>query len=248
LRVVAIIQARMMSARLPAKVLLDLGGKTALERCLARVRRIRHLAEVVVATSTRPEDDIIVALCRRIGVPAFRGSETDVLARYHQVANETSADAVVRVTADCPLLDPELSSFVVEAYLREQQTARPPHYVSNTLVRRLPRGLDTELVSMEALEAAFSQATGDEREHVTAHLYRHPEQFRCLLALPPALGEQDLSHHRWTLDTVDDYRFLYLLFAKLGPAAESAPMNELLELLKSNAELLSINAHVQQKA
>lgn len=247
MRVVAVVQARVGSSRLPAKVLLDLGGKTALERCLLRVSRIGSVAEVVVATSTQPADDVIVLLCRRLGFRVVRGSEHDVLARYAMAANEAKADAVVRCTSDCPLIDPQVSGVVVRAFLDASGSAQPLDYVSNTLTRRLPRGLDTEIASAEALRRADRDAPeGPEREHVTMPLYRNRDRYRCDEAFPPDLPE-GLGHHRWTLDTLEDYRFLYNVFALLGHRADEANMSEILAVLEENPALLAINSHVQQK-
>lgn len=142
MRIVAVVQARLSSSRLPAKVLLDLAGKPALERCLSRVSRFRGVEEVVVATSDAPADDVVAAASRRIGYRVVRGSETDVLSRYALAAQETRADAIVRCTSDCPLLDPVLSSQVIEAFQRGGV-----EYAANTMERQLPRGLDTEVFS-----------------------------------------------------------------------------------------------------
>jgi spore coat polysaccharide biosynthesis protein SpsF len=242
MRVVAIVQARVGSSRLPAKVMLDLGGQTALERCLRRAVRIPKVDDVLVATTDRPEDELVVALCRRLGFSTFRGSAHDVLSRYLGAATASNAEVVVRLTSDCPLLDPTISGLVVAKLL-----SNPLDYVSNTLSRSLPRGLDTEVVTRDALERA-SAATNDmsEREHVTMHVYRNRDRFRCGEALP-ALSEA-LGRHRWTLDTLDDYRFLYEVFDRLGPRAADAAMQDVIELLRENPDVAAINAHVEQKS
>jgi spore coat polysaccharide biosynthesis protein SpsF len=241
MRIVAVVQARVRSTRLPAKVLLDLAGSTALERCLQRVRRIPGIDEVVVATSERDEDELITALAGRLGYRCFRGSEEDVLDRYMKVARATVAEAVVRITSDCPLLDPAISGAVVRSF-----SDAPTDYASNTLERRLPRGLDTEIVSFGALERAHREATGPAREHVTMHLYSHRDRFDCRSVVPPI--ERDLSHHRWTLDTLDDYRLLYRIFERLGTRAATASMTDVLALFDETPELARINAHIAQKA
>lgn len=243
MKVVVVIQARLSSTRLPAKVLLDLGGKTALERCLARARRFSQVAEVVIATSESPADDLIDAVGRRLGARVIRGSEGDVLSRYAKAAALTQADAIVRCTSDCPLLDPALSSMVIQSFLKAPGTV---DYASNVLERRLPRGLDTEIVSREALERAHREATaGEEREHVTLHIVRRPALFRCLSVAMPA--GPDLSHHRWTLDTLEDYRLLHTLFERLGAEADMASMEAVLAVLAREPQLAEINAEVRQK-
>jgi spore coat polysaccharide biosynthesis protein SpsF len=243
MRVVAIVQARTGSTRLPAKVLLDLGGATALQRCVDRVRRIRGVSEVVIATTVKPEDDVIVSVAKRLGVPTSRGSETDVLSRYHAAAKTFRADAVVRCTSDCPLLDPEVSSLVVEALVQSQGSL---DFTSNSLDPSLPRGLDTEACTMAAMEKAQAE-TDDaaEREHVMLHFYRVPGRYRIQSVLPSP--KPDLGHHRWTLDTFDDYRMLNALFEVLGPEAATAGMERILEALKAHPEIAAINAHVKQK-
>ncbi len=244
MKVVVIIQARLASSRLPAKVLLDLGGVTALERCLRRARRFSHVSEVVVATSDRPGDEIIAAVAHRLGTKVTRGSETDVLSRFAKAAREASADVVVRCTSDCPLLDPALSSMVIDRFLNAPGGV---DYAANVLERRLPRGLDTEVFSRAALEQADRDAKSpDEREHVTLHLYRNPDRFRCLPVV--AEGLEDRSSLRWTLDTLDDYRLLHAVFERLGPRADEASMAEVIALFDAEPELAQINRHIAQKA
>ncbi|MCU0701920.1 MAG: glycosyltransferase family protein [Myxococcaceae bacterium] len=241
-RVVAVIQARLKSTRLPAKVLLDLGGVTALERCVRRVRRFRNVAEVVIATSDTPGDEIIERVGERLGLRVVRGSETDVLSRYVLAAERTDAEVVVRVTSDCPLIDPDVSSLVIERFLEDPRA----DYASNVMERRLPRGLDTEVFSAMALLRANRNATElTEREHVTAHIYRRPEVFRCL-SVVGHIGE-DHSRHRWTLDTVEDYRFLHAVFSRLGDRADGSTFRQVLNVVGDDTALLALNAEVVQK-
>lgn len=241
MKVVAVIQARLGSTRLPAKVLLDLAGKTVLERCLERVKQFRGISEIVVATTDNPQDELIGALAERCDVRVYRGDEHDVLKRYVEAARQAKADAVIRCTSDCPLLDPEISSQVIEQFLASELD-----YASNILERRLPRGLDTEVFSREALERADRNAfEPEEREHVTLHMVRSSSDFKRQHRSPANLP--DLSHHRWTLDTLDDYFFLASVFNKLGSQAASAAMSDILGLLNTYPELALINHHVKQK-
>ena len=244
-RVVAILQARLGSARLPAKILLDLGGRSVLQRCLERAARFDGVAEVIVATTTQPEDDLVVAHCRRIGVRTTRGSVHDVLSRYLDAARATGAEAIVRCTSDNPLVDPEISSTVVRALVESQETDSPLDYAANNLQRVLPLGLDLGVVTMRALEAAGRDATVAEREHVTLHVCRHPERFR-LRSIVPALS-RDCSHLRWTLDTMEDYRLLATVFDRLGATANTATFRDVLRLFDEDPSLEAINAHVAQK-
>lgn len=246
MRTIAILQARLRSTRLPAKVLLDLAGKTVLQRCIERVARIQGVDEVIVATSTAPENDLIVGLVEKLGFRAARGDEKDVLSRYVDAARAAKADVVMRCTADCPLLDPAVSGSVLRAFLDSRGTATPFDYASNTLDRKMPRGLDTEVVSMAALERAHADATAPaEREHVTMHVYANEGKFRLHRVLPER--GVDFSQHRWTIDTLEDYHFLWKVCAALGERASTASMHDVLELLQGRPELVRINENIHQK-
>jgi len=239
MRIVAIIQARMGSTRLPGKVLLDIAGQTMLARVVHRTRRSTQLSDVVVATSTLPSDDAIVAECARLNAPVARGSEQDVLARYHQAAVEHRADVVVRITSDCPMIDPEVIDRVVAAYL-----AKRPDYASNTLQRSYPRGLDVEVMSMEALATAWREAVEpEERIHVTPFLYRHPERFELAKVVAPA----DMSASRWTVDTPEDLAFARALYG-LVDGAPDAPWETLLAAERNHPEIRSLNREIRQKS
>jgi spore coat polysaccharide biosynthesis protein SpsF len=239
MRTVAIIQARMGSTRLPGKTLQDLGGKTVLMRVVERVLRMQRINDLSVATTTNEGDDGIVEMCRENGVHAFRGSDEDVLDRYYQAACLFNADAIVRITADCPLIDPEVSDHVVQQFLDLR-----PDYASNALRRTYPRGLDTEVISIGALERAWQSATElYQRAHVTPYIYQHPKDFILL----SVTGEDDQSRHRWTLDTPEDLQFLRMLYAKL-PDARNTGWREVLRIVEREPELININRHIAQKA
>ncbi|MGI6417958.1 MAG: cytidylyltransferase domain-containing protein [Thermoguttaceae bacterium] len=238
MRVVAIIQARMGSTRLPGKVLEDLGGRTMLSRVVRRTRRSTALGEVVVATSTSVQDDPIVAECRRLGVECFRGSEADVLDRYFGAAEAYRAETVVRVTSDCPLIDWGVIDRVVGAFQQRQ-----PDYASNTLVRTYPRGLDTEVMTLEALARAWCEAREPyQRVHVTPYLYQHPELFRLL----PVTGEQDASEGRWTVDTPEDLEFVRAVYERFGET-DRFSWRDAWTLVAREPELAKINARVEHK-
>jgi spore coat polysaccharide biosynthesis protein SpsF len=208
-RIVGIVQARMGSSRLPGKVLRPIRGIPLLQYQLTRLRHARELDDLCVATTQRQQDDPIETLCRGLGVGVFRGSEEDVLQRYVQAAESTSADAVVRLTGDCPLLDPLLLDAVVRAF----RAASPPYdYYSNTLDRGFPPGMDVEVIDRKALERADREATDPaEREHVTLHLYRRPSDYR--------LGSYD---YRLTVDTLEDFERVKKIIEMLEPT-EAAP-------------------------
>src|SRR5579871_1881320 len=193
---VAIIQARMASTRLPGKVLADIGGRPMLARVIDRVRAASTIDDVLVATSTSRADDAIEVLCREHRIAVFRGDENDVLDRYYRAAQATRADVVVRITADCPLHDPQVIDTVVSRFDPSRFD-----YASNAVDRTYPDGLDVEVFSFQALERAWREAQwASEREHVTAFIWKHPDRFR----LHHVCQATDLSAARWTVDEPSD--------------------------------------------
>jgi spore coat polysaccharide biosynthesis protein SpsF len=208
-----------------------------LSRVIERVRRIPGLSEVVVATTLAPEDEAIVEECGRIGAPFFRGSENDVLDRYDCASKEHGADAVVRITSDCPLIDPVESGKVVDAFLAEAADL-----AANDIITTYPLGLGTEVVARQALHFAWSHATKPyERQHVTPYIYQHPEQFHLVSVESP-------SNHgslRWTVDTPRDLEFVRAVYARL---AGGFCWRDVLSLLEREPGLTEINRHIRQKA
>lgn len=235
---IAVIQARMSSERLPGKVLLDLGGRPVLDWVVTAARDSGAFREVVVATSTGEEDEAVAAHCASSGFATTRGPLDDVLARYLQAAHDWGAASLVRLTADCPLLDPLVIRDVANAFA----SALPNiSYVSNTIVRTLPRGLDCEAVSVEALRLAADAADDLDREHVTRGLLRHPDRFRQFGIVYP----EDASCFRVTVDTEDDLLAVRAIVADLGEAASRSA--SLVRYLKSHPDVAALNASVPQK-
>jgi spore coat polysaccharide biosynthesis protein SpsF len=241
-RIVIISQARMTSTRLPGKVAIDVLGKTLLEHHLERLQRSKHMTQVVVATTTNDSDDVIVKICKKAGVGVFRGSEHDVLARYYHTACEFDADAIVRVTSDCPLIDPDVIDLTIGAFLSAQPRM---DYVSNCRLRQTyPRGLDTEVFSFTALQVAHEQAReAFEREHVTPFLWQQPNRF----ALANIDNDVDHSAHRWTVDTPEDFELIRLMLAALYPSNPGFNLQDCVDLLYRNPEWMKINRHIEQK-
>jgi spore coat polysaccharide biosynthesis protein SpsF len=241
MKIVAIIQARMGSTRLPGKVLLDLAGEPVLARCVERTRRAQTLDEVVVATTVQPADEAIIELCRERGWPSFRGSEDDVLDRYYGAAKEYAADVVVRITSDCPLIEP----VVVDRVVREFSERWPQvDYASNIVPERtFPRGLDIEVMRFATLERAWREDDNPAwREHVTPYIYRHPEEFR----LHCVVNSVDYSDMRWTVDTPEDLAFVRQIYGHFGHDRFS--WRDVLAVLAEHLEWMEINRDVQQKA
>lgn len=239
--VVVVVQARMGASRLPGKVLLDLAGEPALYRTLDRASRIPGVGKVVVATSTEPVDIVVARAAERRGYAVVRGSETDVLDRYLLAVRAHDADVVIRITADCPLLDPEVSGLVLSGFLGAKLD-----YASNVMSRALPRGLDTEVFSREALERAARSTDPRAREHVTWGIYSSPSDFRCAEFLP-AWAKPEHAKHRWTLDTLADYHFLAEVYFRLGEKTARASAGDVLALLDGAPEVVAINAEIEQK-
>jgi spore coat polysaccharide biosynthesis protein SpsF len=244
MRTVAIIQARMGSSRLPGKVLAELGGATMLAHVVRRVREARWVTEVVVATSTGADDDAVVRAATRLGVGVHRGSVHDVLARFLGAARAFRADAIARVTADCPLLDPGVIDRVIAALTGEVD------YASNTHQRSFPRGLDVEALHRDTLERiARLGSSPAAREHVTAFVMEQPALFRTA----QIAAERDDSDLRWTVDTSDDLAMVRGLYAALdlgaagAPGARSRPYTEVVAAVRARPELAAVNAHVEQK-
>ena len=239
MKTLIIVQARMTSTRLPGKVLLPLAGEPMLTRLIERLRRVHRADGIVVATTTNTSDDPIAALCTQLGVPCYRGSEYDVLSRYADAARLHGADVVVRITSDCPLIDPALIDQTIAAY-----DEGGSDYVSNMLPPTWPYGMAVEVFSAAALAQAHAEATqAAEREHVTPFLYWHPERYRLRNVASPV----DLSHHRWTVDTPEDYALVSRLFDHLMPIRPNFTQADVLALLDKHPDWIAINQHIQQK-
>jgi spore coat polysaccharide biosynthesis protein SpsF len=241
LKVVAITQARMTSTRLPGKIMMKAGGKPLLSHHLERLGRAETIDEIILATTENSADDPTAELGERLGVTVFRGSEHDVLARCHGAATAAEADVVVRVTSDCPLIDPEVTDRTVGTFL---DRADELDYVSNRLVHTYPRGLDTEVLHFSALDEAYTEATDPaDREHVTLFVWRQPERYR-LLNVP---CDRDLSHHRWTVDTKEDFELMSRMIEALYPTNPAFGLDASIALLDQHPEWSDLNAQIQQK-
>ncbi|HEX2772633.1 MAG TPA: glycosyltransferase family protein [Micromonosporaceae bacterium] len=237
MRIVGIVQARMGSTRLPGKVLRPLAGRTVLGRVVRAAHESAVLDDLVVASTTEQADDAVEAEAQRLGVACHRGPVDDVLTRFLGALDEHPADAVMRFTADCPLIDPDIVSQAATVW----RAVPGLDYLSTAISRCLPRGLDIEIVSAQTLRGIDAVATEHHRTHVTSYVYSHPQQYRVLgLTLPP-----DLSHLRLTLDTADDWRLIEAVVAHFGDTSVS--LRKLAEWLAANPEVGRLNAHVQQK-
>jgi spore coat polysaccharide biosynthesis protein SpsF len=240
MRIVGVVQARMTSTRLPGKVLREVLGKPLLEYELERLKKIPLLDELVVATTTNVTDDPVAALCDRLCIPVYRGSEFDVLSRYYEAATLHKADAVVRFTADCPLIDPELSGSVIAHYLDNSDSL---DYCSMD-VSTYPRGVDTEICSFAALREAHEEGSAvPEREHVTYFIWNRPERY----AIWRKNSGHDWGKYRLTVDTPEDFALIREIIEKLYPCNRDFSVEDVMELFKKIPELPKINEAVRQK-
>lgn len=235
-RPIAVIQARMGSTRLPGKVLRDLCSRPVLGWVVRAATEAVGLERVVVATTTRTEDDVVTELAKELGVRVSRGSERDVLGRFMHAMDEHGGGAAVRLTADCPLLDPALIRAAVAAF-----DELDVDYLSTITPRSLPRGLDVEVASAEALRTADAETIGADRAHVTSYLYREPGRFRTAgLTFQPKADDL-----RVTLDTEADAAALDAIVDELGD--RPPPWREVVELLRGRPDIVALNAEVEQK-
>lgn len=240
--VLAIIQARMGATRLPGKVLLPLGRGTALSEELSRVKRAKRIDKIVVATTTSSADDKLAEYLKESGYEYFRGSETDVLDRYWQTAKNAgikSSDAIVRLTADCPLIDPAVIDEVVSTYLRGGYD-----FVSNSLEPySYPDGMDCEVFSFQDLERAAREATlPSHREHVTFYFWQNPDKFKIYYRK----YEKDLSKYRLTLDTPEDYELIKSVYEHF--IDKDFDMQEVITFLDQHPDIKKINASIAHNA
>jgi spore coat polysaccharide biosynthesis protein SpsF len=235
-----IIQARMGSTRLPGKVMLNLMGKTVLEHVVDRCKQISSATDVLIATTNLEKDNVIEHDAKRLGVFCYRGSEENVLNRYYEAAKARNLDVVIRITSDCPLIDPELSTEIVEAFLNDPLC----DYCTNSLERSYPRGLDLEIFTFKALEQANLEAESlYEFEHVTPYIHDHPEKFR----IKSFKGTENYSDYRWTLDTFEDWQLIQEIYKKLYIPNEIFSWKQGILLMEQFPELIEINKHIEQK-
>lgn len=241
MRIGAIIQARMGSTRLPEKVMKNLQGKTVLEHVIERVKQSKLIDDIIIATTTHERDAVIGSEAFRCGVKAFRGSEDDVLSRYYYAAKENNLDVVVRITSDCPLIDPIVLDEIIDYYLKTKQeiVSNAGSDLSN---RTYPRGLDTEVFSFNALENAFNHAEEKyQREHVTPFIYENTDQAFYYK------NSVDYSKYRWTLDTDEDFELISEVYEHLYHGTHDFYLSEIVRLFEKMPELYKINAHIEQK-
>lgn len=240
-RIVATIEARMTSSRLPGKVLMDCQGKPMLELMIERLRRVSAIDQIVIATTSNTADNDIEQLAHRLNVGCFRGSEENVMERVLGAAKTYGADVIVETTGDCPLIDPEIIHLVIQDYL-----SNDVDYAANILDRTYPIGMDTQVFSTLVLEDAFSRTNDPhDHEHVSLFIYRHPEIYTLFNRSAP-------EHHydpelRLTLDTIEDYVVINTIYSALYAKNPAFKLDEILSYLNEHPEVRSINSSIKHR-
>ena len=256
-RVVAIIQGRMNSSRLPGKILADIAGQPMLQRVFIRTSRSATVNETIFATTTDASDDPVAEYCEFSGIPFTRGSQFDVLDRYYQAAKQAKGDIVVRITADCPLVDPTLIDDIVHALLEGEYdfvcNRFPPPYS-----RSYPIGLDVEACTFKVLEKAWKEAREPQhREHAMPYLYEGVELTRQSRTLETGLSSRgftvallhhksDFGDYRWTVDTPEDLEFIRQVYSRFD-GRDDFSWKDVLDLVHDEPELMKLNSSVQHK-
>jgi spore coat polysaccharide biosynthesis protein SpsF len=231
--VLVVMQARMSSTRLPGKVMRPVMGEPMLAQQVKRLQRARHIDRLVIATSNCPDDNVIAELAEILGVHCFRGSLTDVLDRYYRAAEHFGATSVLRTTADCPLIDPQVVDTVVDSHISSGRD-----YTTNNMPRTWPHGLDIEIMQFAVLEEAWKNASSQaEREHVTPFIRNNPTRFRLGNCPSPV----DNSRFRWTVDEPEDYEFVCRVYEELYPLNPDFLTGDLLHFLAEHPEVVEIN-------
>ncbi len=240
MKVLAVLQARVSSSRLPEKVLKPIMGKPMLVQQVERVSRSELIDKLVVATSNQASDDPIEQLCEEHGLAVYRGSLDDVLDRYYQAVKNYQPLHVVRLTGDCPVADPGVIDQVIAQHLGQQND-----YTANILEPTYPDGLDVEVMTFAALEKAWQNADlPSEREHVTPYIRNRSDSFR----LANVGNDQDISHHRWTVDEPEDFELIVRIYKELLPKNRDFRMSDILDLIASKPELGNINNDFERNA
>jgi len=235
MKIVAIVQARMGSARLPGKTLMEISGKPMLEHVIDRVKQASTIEHIVIATTTQDEDLKIVELANKLGVDVYTGSEDDVLDRYVKVAEKVKADIIVRVTGDCPLIAPSVIDEMVQYHLKTRS-----EYTGNAATRSFPRGLDIEVMTFAAIKKAHELSTSrHHREHVTSFIYENPNMFK--IENLKASGALCAPEFRLCVDTKEDLALIRRIYEEFYLPDGFVQIEAVIEFLRSNPELANIN-------
>lgn len=241
MKIIAVIEARVSSKRLPEKVLLKAKNLSMLDHLIGRLRKVNIIDEIIVATTTNPLDIKIVRFCEMKSVKYFRGSEDDVMGRVIGAAELCNADIIVEITADCPIIDPNIVEQIINIYLNNKVD-----YVSNAIIRSYPDGMDTQVFPLKVLKSSYQKTNNKlDKEHVTLHIRNNPDIFSHINVIaPPDINWPDLG---LTLDEKEDYFFIKNIIDNLYDKNNFFSCLDIVNYLKENKSLLSINSHIKRK-
>jgi spore coat polysaccharide biosynthesis protein SpsF len=243
-KVIASIQVRYNSTRLPGKVLKKICGKPMLELMLERLSKSKLIDEIIIATTINKNDDPIFELAKKLGYKVFRGDENDCLDRHYQAIKNSNGNFICKITSDCPLIDPEIVDKVIGYYFENEKKF---DYVSNVHPATFPDGLDVEMFSLATLERAWKEAKNqDEREHTTTYMWKNPLIFR-IGSVIMSKGENLFKKERWTVDYPEDFEFIKAIYENLYHNGKIFLLNEILEFLSEREDIKKINQHLVEK-
>lgn len=241
--VLCIIQARLGSTRLPGKVLKELSGKSVLEHVIYRVSKSNLIDQIIVATTTNKEDDKIVDECFKIGVNYYRGDENNVLSRYYETAFDKGYETIIRITSDCPLIDPKIIDNMIR-YFNNENEKYQLDYLSNSLKETFPRGFDVEIFTFNSLKEAYENATLEyEKEHVTPYIYLNQDKF----TIKNYYNSNKYQNYRLTLDTYEDYLVIKNIYDNIYKEDSMFFYEDIISYLNQYPEIANINQHIKQK-
>jgi len=236
-KVTIIIEARIGSSRLPNKVIAEIEGKPMIFYVIDRVKQIKSAEQIILATTQEKNDQILTEIAQQNSIITFVGDSIDVLNRDYQCALQNNADPIIRITGDCPLIDPGIVEEMLQFYLKNNYD-----YVSNRITPKYPDGLDVEIFSFRTLQIAAQNAKwSSERELVTTYITKNPKIFKIF----SYENQDDLSHYRWTVDEQKDLEFVRKIYSIMKPKTNFS-MNEIIEILLKNPELLKINSGIMR--
>lgn len=241
--VLCIIQARLGSTRLPGKVLKKLSGKSVLEHVINRVSKSNLIDQIIVATTTNKEDDKIIDECLKIGVNYYRGDENNVLSRYYETAFDKGYETIIRITSDCPLIDPKIIDNMIR-YFNNENEKYQLDYLSNSLKETFPRGFDVEIFTFNSLKEAYENATLEyEKEHVTPYIYLNQDKF----TIKNYYNSNKYQNYRLTLDTYEDYLVIKNIYDNIYKEDSMFFYEDIISYLNQYPEIANINQHIKQK-
>tara|TARA_Y100001949_G_C15982854_1_gene329164 strand:- start:1005 stop:1772 length:768 start_codon:yes stop_codon:yes gene_type:complete len=236
-KITVIIEARTGSSRLPNKVVAEIEGKPMIFYVIDRIKQIKSVEQIILATTQEENDKILTEIAKQNSIGSFVGDSIDVLDRGYQCALQNNADPIIRITGDCPLIDPDIVEEMLEFYLKNNYD-----YVSNRINPKYPDGLDVEIYSFNTLQMAAQNAKwSSERELVTTYITKNPKNFKIF----SYENQEDLSEYRWTVDEQKDLEFIRKIYSIMKPKTNFS-MKEIVEILSKNSELLKINAGIMR--